>query len=142
MYSQLSQTLHLPLAHLLLNEVVPDVITEVVKGTLKLDIITGLQALSRSASNQALVLAAQQIATVVQVFSQLGKQYDVNAIAEQILLSNGVDTKSILKSPEQLKQEQAQEQQANQQAQAQQIAQGTQLQQQQAINSAQGLPTQ
>lgn len=141
-YSQLSQTLHLPLAHLLLHEVVPQVIDEVIRGTLKLDIITGLQALSRSASNQALVLAAQQIATVVQVFRQLGKQYDTNAIAEQILLSNGIDTKSILKSPEQLKQEQAQEQQANQQAQAQQIAQGTQLQQQQAINSAQGLPTQ
>ena len=146
-YSQLSQTLHLPLAHLLLNEVVPAVINEVTNGKLKLDIITGLQALSRSASNQALVLASQQIATVVQVFSKLGKQYDINAIAEQILLSNGVDTKSILKSPEQLQKEQAQEQQANAQAQAQQLQQlqlanGNQLQQQQAIDQAQGLPTQ
>ena len=83
----------------------------------------------------------------MQVFSKLGKQYDINAIAEQILLSNGVDTKSILKSPEQLQKEQAQEQQANAQAQAQQLQQlqlanGNQLQQQQAIDQAQGLPTQ
>lgn len=140
-YSQLSQTLHIPLAYLLLYEVVKPVIAEVQRGNIKLGIVTGLQALSRSASNQALVLAAQQAATIVQVFSQLGKQYDIDKIVEQILQSNGIDVKSILKTPEQLQQEAQAQAQQNAEAQAQQAAQiqgsSNQLQQQQAINLAQ-----
>ncbi|MFA0994142.1 portal protein, partial [Klebsiella pneumoniae] len=61
-YSQLSQNMHLPLAYLLLYEVRKDFIQAIDRQEIELNILTGLQALSRSSENQALLVAANEIA--------------------------------------------------------------------------------
>lgn len=75
-YSQLSQNMHMPLAYLLLHEVQPEVINAVERGEFKLDILTGLQALSRSSENQSLLVAASEINAIVPIMAQLSKRFN------------------------------------------------------------------
>lgn len=123
-YSQLSQNMHLPLAYLLLDEENNTIIYELDAGNLKLNILTGLQALSRSSENQNLVIASSEMNAVLPVFMQLGldKIYNLEVVAESILQSNGVNTKNIKFTEAQLKAnaeaaQKAAEQQQMQQAQ-------------------------
>lgn len=136
-YSQLSQNMHMPLAYLLLNEVDPQIINAFDQNNIELNILTGLIALSRSSDNQALLVAANQVAAIVPVFAQISKKYDLDKLVDGILLSNGIDPASIKKSEDQLQAEAAQEEQA---AMAQQQAimnQGQQLQSTEAVLTAQ-----
>ena len=139
-YSQLSQNMHLPLAYLLLNESDPTIINAFDMNNIELNILTGLIALSRSSENQALMIAANQIAQAVPVFAQLGKQYDLDKLVDGILLSNGIDPVTIKKSPEQLQQEAQAEEQAAMAQQQQVMQQGNQLQNTEAVLAAQGQP--
>lgn len=139
-YSYLSMGLHLPLAYILLNEISPIIMTAFDRADIKLNILTGLIALSRASENQSLIIAANEIATVVQVFSQVSKKYDIDKIVDGILLSNGIDPKSIQKTQQQLEAEASQEEQAFQAQQAQMMqAGGNQLQNTEAVLAAQGL---
>lgn len=126
-YSQLSQNMHLPLAYILLHEENAEIIYEFDAENLKLNILTGLQALSRSSENQNLVIASSEINAVIPVFMQLGldKIYNLEVVAESILQSNGVNTKNIKYTEEQLKAnaKAAEEAAQAQQMQAQQMAQ-------------------
>lgn len=92
-YSQLSQNMHLPLAYLLLNEEDAEIIHDLDMANLSLNILTGLQALSRSSENQNLVVACSEINAVVPTFTGLGlsKKWKIDAIAESILVANGVN---------------------------------------------------
>lgn len=139
-YSQLSQNMHLPLAYILLNEVDPSIISAFDLNNIELNILTGLVALSRSSENQALMIAANQIAQAVPVFSQISKKYDIDKLVDGILLSNGIDPASIQKSLEQLQQEAAQEEQAAMAQQQAIMQQGNQLQNTEAVLAAQGQP--
>ena len=126
-YSQLSQNMHLPLAYILLHEENSEIIYEFDTENLKLNILTGLQALSRSSENQNLVIASSEMNAVIPVFMQLGldKIYNLETVAESILQSNGVNTKNIKYTKEQLEAnaKAAEEAAAQQNMQAQQVAQ-------------------
>lgn len=124
-YSQLSQNLHLPLAYLLLHEENDQIIYDIERENLKLNILTGLQALSRSSENQNLVVACSEINTVIPTFTQLGlsKKWNIDTIAESILVANGVNIKSMQYSEEELLQIQQAEQEAQMQQQMQAQAQ-------------------
>ena len=125
-YSQLSQNMHLPLAYLLLNEEDAAIIYEIDAKNLTLNILTGLQALSRSSENQSLVIAASEINAVLPAFTGLGlsEKWNIDAIAESIMTANGVNLKLLQYTEEELqaKQQAAQQAAAQQEAQAAQTA--------------------
>ena len=126
-YSQLSQNMHLPLAYLLLNEEDESIIYEIDRENLKLNILTGLQALSRSSENQNLVIACSEMNAVIPTFTSLGlsSKWKIDAIAESILVSNGVNLKALQYTEEEMVAMQKQELEANaaQQMQAQAMGQ-------------------
>lgn len=125
-YSQLSQNMHLPLAYLLLNEEDPTIIHDIDKKNITLNIITGLEALSRSSENQNLVIACTEMNTVIPVFTSLGlsKKWNIDAIAESILTANGVNVKAMQYTEEEMEQMAAAEQAMNEQQQMQAQAMG------------------
>lgn len=146
--------MHLPLAYLLLNEEDATIIYEFDRQNLSLNILTGLQALSRSSENQNLVVAASEINAVLPAFTSLGlsKKWNFDTIAESILVSNGVNVKALQFTKEELAKMQAAEEQANAQQQAQAQMMGGQAEQQMgaqqlagqdnavdALNSARGM---
>lgn len=121
-YSQLAQGLHLPLAKLLLNELNPKIISEIELRNITLNILTGLQALSRSSENQGLVIASSELNTILPAFTQLGlnpKKWNLDAIAEQVFASNGVNVKALQYTEEELRANAQVEAEANAQAQMQ-----------------------
>lgn len=122
-YSQLSQHLHLPLAYLLLYEVRPDIINAIDAEEISLDIVTGIQALSRSSENQGLLIACSELNAILPVISQLGEAYNIGAIADKVFLSNGVALREIKYTPEQIQANAEARQQANQEAQMQAMTQ-------------------
>ena len=135
-YSQLSQSLHIPLAYLLLNEVQPSFIHAVQQGEFRLEILTGLQALSRSSENQALVTATAEINAIVPVL-QTFKQFNLNKVVEGILRANGVNVEDISYTEEEMQAIAAQEAQKEQQLAAQQQAMMQGAGQEQAVQAVQ-----
>ena len=123
--------MHLPLAYLLLNEENEAIIFDIDRENLKLNILTGLQALSRSSENQNLVIASSEINAVLPAFTGLGlsKKWNVDAIAESILVSNGVNIKALQYSEEEMMKMQEAEQQANLEQQMQAQVMGAQAEQ-------------
>ena len=135
-YSQLSQSLHIPLAYLLLNEVQPSFIHAVQQGEFRLEILTGLQALSRSSENQALVTATAEINAIVPVLQSF-KQFNLNKVVEGILRANGVNVEDISYTEEEMQAIAAQEAQQEQQLAAQQQAMMQGAGQEQAVQAVQ-----
>lgn len=134
-YSQLAQSLHLPLARLLLNELNPKLIEELELQNFKLNILTGLQALSRSSENQGLVIACSELNTVLPIFgqaNQIEEMWNLTAIIEQVLGSNGVNVKALQYTEDQLRARR----QAMADAAAQQQAQAMQVPQQLATQES------
>lgn len=134
-YSTLSEYLHVPLAYLLLEEEVPDVMEAFDKEEIELNITTGIQALARTTENQGLVVAATELNTVLPIFQQeLAQIYNIPKIVEQVLLANGVDVDAIRYTKEELQARQQEQQKAaaaQQQEQAAMLMGGQGMQQQQ-----------
>jgi hypothetical protein len=120
--------MHLPLAYLLLHEEEPTIINDIDRGNISLNILTGLQALSRSSENQNLVIAASEINAVVPAFTGLGlsKKWKLDSIAEFIMAANGVDITALQYTEEEMIQMQEAEAEASaaSQMQAQAMGQG------------------
>ena len=135
-YSQLSQSLHIPLAYLLLNEVQPSFIHAVQQGEFRLEILTGLQALSRSSENQSLVTATAEINAIVPILQSF-KQFNLNKVVEGILRANGVNVEDITYTEDEMKAIAAQEAQQEQQLAAQQQAMMQGAGQEQAVQAVQ-----
>lgn len=146
-YSQLSQNLHLPLAYLLLNEENDQIIHDINRKNLKLSILTGLQALSRSSENQNLVIACSELNATIPAFTSLGlsKKWNIDAVAEMIFSANGVNFKTLQYTEEEMQQMAQAEAEAQQVSQMQALAAqgGTQLTTQDnavdAVSAAQGI---
>lgn len=150
-YSQLSQNMHLPLAYLLLNEENELIIHDIKRQNLSLSILTGLQALSRSSESQALTIASSALNAIIPAFTGLGlsAKWNIDAIAEMVLNSHGVNVSALQYTEEELQQIQQAQQAEAQQQQAQQLqtgvagALGGQLQNQdsavEALGMAQGI---
>lgn len=117
-YSQLAESLHLPLAYILLYEVRQDIILAIDAADIELDILTGIQALSRNTENQGLIIACSEINTILPVIAQLGKRFNQDAIVDKVFLSNGINIEDITYTPEEIQANAAREQEAMQQQQA------------------------
>lgn len=127
-YSQLSQNMHMPLAYLLLNEENEGIIHDINRQNLKLSILTGLQALSRSSEAQALTIAASALNAIIPSFTGLGlsAKWNIDAIAEMVLNSHGVNVTALQYTEEELTQIQEAQQQQQAQQQMQQMQMGAQ----------------
>lgn len=109
-YSSLADSLHVPLAHILVNEINPSFITEVVQGGITLNVLTGVAALGRSSSIQNLLEAANDLALCLPVFAQASNRFDKERIIDMILLGRGVKLSDVMKTEEQLQQDLAAQQ--------------------------------
>lgn len=105
---------------------------EVAKTKIKVQIVTGLDALSRNGDLAALRQAIQDFGLLESIGqTQVGKELNLRAIATAILIGNGLSTKKYLATQEQKQAEQAAQaeqmaREAGTQAAAQQMAQAPQ----------------
>jgi hypothetical protein len=111
-YSALSQGLQVPLAHTLSIEAAPQSLAGMIDGSLKLDVIAGIPALGRTSDVQNLMMAAQEVATVVPI-AQMDSRISPTKIVDMVMAGRSVDTEAIFYS----KEEQAQIAAATQQQQ-------------------------
>ena len=136
MYSALSQGLQVPLAHTLSIEAAPDTLAGLIDGTLKLDVIAGIPALGRTSDVQNLMMAAQEVATVVPI-TQMDSRISPTKVVDMVMAGRSVDTEAIFYT----KQEQAQiaaAQQQQQQGQQQMLAAESLGEAAQQLNTMQG----
>lgn len=125
-YSTLSDTLQLPLAYLLIQEVDPyllDMLSEV-QGR-EVTITTGIDALGRSTKVQNLLAAVNEVAAMAQLLPA-DNRLDATKVYDAVYRGRSIDTSEYMKSPEQL--------QAEQEAEAEMGA--AQMEGQQAVNMA------
>lgn len=111
-YSSLSSSMQVPLAHIILTEVNSDTLPGLISEELKLSIIAGTAALGRSSDVQNLLTASQEAAAIIPALVQLDNRIDPRLVMDLIMASRSVDVSLIHKS----KEVQAQEAQAAQQA--------------------------
>lgn len=107
-YSSISASLHIPLANLLCFEVNPEFIQELIRGGIKLSVVTGVAALGRSSDVNRLAQAAQIIAVVVPTFAQVSQAYSPEKITRKILEGFGLKSEDFERSQEELQQLQQQ----------------------------------
>lgn len=89
-YSQLALSLHLPLAYLLCYELDHGIGTDIAKGALEVQIITGVQALSRSSELQQWVALTQELGLIIPTLQQVSPRFNVEKIIEQFMLGHGI----------------------------------------------------
>lgn len=124
-YSSLSASMQIPLAHVLLTEVDEGMMEGIVTAQIKLDIMAGIPALGRQADVQNLAAAAQDAAAIIPVLAQLSNRIDKERVLDVILAGQSVDSSTIFKDEATMTAEAAA---AQQEAQGQeQITQSTTL---------------
>lgn len=101
-YSSLSASLQIPLAHTLLTEVEPGMMEGIVTAQIKLDIIAGIPALGRQADVQNLAAAAQDSAAIIPVLTQVDKRVDGQKVFDIIMAGASVDTSMFFKDQDQM----------------------------------------
>jgi hypothetical protein len=101
-YSQLSAGLHLPLSALLTNDVDPVIVQGVLKGNLKIDVLTGVAALGRSSDVQNLLTAIQELAAIIPAMMQISPRFDTDSVINTVLLAHNVPLDSVLLDDEEL----------------------------------------
>lgn len=89
-YSQLALSLHLPLAYLLCYELDHEIGENIAKGALEVQIITGVQALSRSSELQQWVALTQELGLIIPTLQQVSPRFNVEKIIEQFMLGHGI----------------------------------------------------
>lgn len=99
-YSTLSSSMQIPLAHILMSEVDEDALTGILTGDLSPDVTAGIPALGRSSEVQNLLLAAQEIATVFPIV-QVDKRIDPQRLVNLVLAGRSIDTSTLFYTPEQ-----------------------------------------
>lgn len=112
-YSALSQGLQVPLAHTLCTETAPDALAGIIAGDLKLDVIAGIPALGRTSDVQNLMMASQEIATVLPV-TQLDQRISPTKVVDMVFAGRSVDTEALFYSPEEQQKLKAAQEQAQQ----------------------------
>lgn len=116
-YSSLSSSVQVPLAHLLLTEISSGAINGIISGDVKLEIVAGIPALGRSTDVQNLLLASQEIVAVA-ALAQVDPRIDIKRVIDVILAGRSVDPSTIMfDDAEQADINAAQRQQAQGQAQ-------------------------
>jgi len=90
-YSQLGATVHTALAHLTVQDIDPVLAAAMRSPEAEVHITTGLAAMSRSATTDAWLTTAQELATVIPAVQQFAPTQDPALVAKQIMESNGLD---------------------------------------------------
>lgn len=136
-YSSLSASMQVPLAHLLLTETDESMLEGIIAKDVALDIIAGIPALGRQADVQNLAAAAQDAAAIIPALVPLSNKIDPDKIIAIIFAGHSVDPATVYKDKEQIQQEQiaAREQR---QGQAMLAATTNLAEQQAALTSIQG----
>lgn len=98
-YSTVSGGVHIPLAHVLMTEVSPDILPGLISGELAPDVTAGIPALGRSADVQNLLMAAQELAAVFPI-SQLDKRINPQRLVDIVLSGRSVDPSTMFFTPE------------------------------------------
>lgn len=106
-YSTLSGSIQVPMAHILMVEVSDMTMPGLITGELSPDVTAGIPALGRSSDVQNLLLAAQELSAVLPV-TQLDKRINPQKVVDVILSGRSIDTEALFFSKE--------EQRANQEA--------------------------
>lgn len=110
-YSAIADSLHIPLAHILVNEVNPQFISEVISGGLKLSVLTGVAALGRSSDVNKLIQIAQALSVILPVLSQASQRMDVDRTINKVFEGFGLDVSDYSKTEQELAAQQAAAQQ-------------------------------
>lgn len=108
-HSALSNTIHPPLAYLMLQELAPDLVIQAIAKNINLDMLTGVTALARSAQVQAAMEAAQEAAAIIGALAQASARISPEKIIAMCFAARGLSPSDIYKSQEEL---QAAQQQA------------------------------
>ena len=90
-YSSIADNLHIPLAHILCNEVNPDFISEILADGLTLSVLTGVAALGRSADVTKLLQAAQALAVIMPVLTQATKRVNPELVIQKVFEGFGLN---------------------------------------------------
>lgn len=101
-YSVIADNLHIPLAHILCNEVNPDFISEVLAEGLTLSVLTGVAALGRSADVTKLLQVAQSLAVMLPVFTQATKRIDPEKVITKVFEAFGLNIDDYSRTEEEL----------------------------------------
>lgn len=102
-YSALSDGLQVPLAHVLMQEANPASLAGMISGELKLDVVAGIPALGRSSDVQNLLMASQELATVIPI-AQMDKRISPQRITDLVMAGRSVDTSKVFFSEQEQKQ--------------------------------------
>lgn len=106
-YSTLSGSIQVPLAHILMVEVSDMAMPGLITGELTPDVTAGIPALGRSSDVQNLLLASQELSAVLPV-TQLDKRINPQKVVDVILSGRSIDTDTLFFTQE--------EQEANREA--------------------------
>lgn len=101
-YSSLSESMQLPMAHILLLELNDAMLEGLLTGKVKLDISAGIPALGRSTDVQNLVGAAQEAAAILPVLQQVDTRVHPHRTLDVIYAGRSVDTELIFKTKDEL----------------------------------------
>lgn len=101
-YSALADSWQVPLSHVLLYESEPAALTNLIDGSVQLDVIAGIPALGRAADVQNLVNATQVAAAIIPSLTQLDRRIDPARVFDMIMSSESVDTAVLYKDQQQL----------------------------------------
>ena len=101
-YSQLSHGMHLPLAYLLCYEVNPDFWSQYLAGQWDISIITGMQALGRSAEIQQWLQLTQELILVVPNLQQISPRFNTEKIIDMFMLARGLSPDGVMLTEQEL----------------------------------------
>lgn len=102
-YSAVVESIHYPLAHVLLEEVDPQLGFAVRTGVLTLSMKVGTAALNRANALQALSMAVNDMNLILPVLSQATKRTNPDSVIDLILNAHGVDPSTLFYTEDQLK---------------------------------------
>lgn len=98
-YSTLSGSIQIPLAHVLMTEVSDEAMIGLQLGELMPDVTAGIPALGRSSDVQNLLMASQELAAVAPII-QLDKRIDPKRVTDLVLSGRSIDPKTIFFTPD------------------------------------------
>lgn len=115
-YANISEVLHLHLAHILVVEEQPDLLPILMIQGVKLDVAVGIASLNRQANVEKLQYLANAVQLVLPVLTQASPRFNPDLLVDALCEGYGIDRESLSYTEDQLKQLQAQQDASAQQS--------------------------
>lgn len=93
-YSTLSGSIQIPLAHILMTEASDMALPGLITGELTPDVTAGIPALGRSSDVQNLLLAGQELASIIPI-TQLDKRINPQKVVDMVFSGRSIDTAAL-----------------------------------------------